>query len=323
VRKRALFSVLLSMMVLITGGCVSQTGTQPKGEVPPSKEIRMGIVPLPQYAHMWIAKKKGFIDEELQKVGFHLKWQPFNMGPIVSEAFAAGQLDMGVMGDFPSFVGKAAGVDYRIVGIAAAIPKSQALVVPINSNLVSVTDLKGKKVSTSKGSSGQKLLTSLLEENGMTINDIQFINMSMEDLATALVRGSVDAGVMWEPVITRLEDAGEIKIIADGSQICPAYSVVVASENILAKNPAAMDAMRKAYHRGNEYLKQNPDECVELLMEEMKMSKQQLLKIIKKFDHDGPINDKFIADMQDTEIFLRKNGVLKTQVDIATFILKE
>lgn len=157
----------------------------------------------------------------------------------------------------------------------------------------------------------------------MTINDIQFINMSMEDLSTALVRGSIDAGVMWEPVITRLEDADEIKIIADGSQICPAYSVVVASDNILAKDPAAVGAMRKAFQRGNEYLKQNPDECAELLMEEMKMSKQQLMKILKKFDHDGPINDKFIADMQDTESFLRKNGVLKTQVDIAAFIRKK
>lgn len=311
--------VMLLGAVFILHGCASQSAIQPPNAFP---EIRIGIVPLPQYAHMWVAHKKGFVDDELLKAGFRLKWQPFSMGPVVNEAFAANHLDMGVMGDFPSFIGRSAGINYRIVSIASAIPKSQALVVKKDSGIIMINDLRGKKVSTSKGSSGQKLLISLLEEQGMTMNDIQFIHMMMDDLAIALMRGNVDAGVMWEPLITRLEEAGEIRIIAEGTHFCPAYSVLVASEDILYKHPEAVDAVRKAYQRGSEYLKENPEECVNLLVEDMKIPARQLLKIISKFNYNTPTDAKFVEDMRDTEMFLRKNGILKIPVDVESFIYR-
>ncbi|SMC37530.1 aliphatic sulfonate ABC transporter substrate-binding protein [Sporomusa malonica] len=323
-RKWTLITAVCGLLLatLLSIGCSSQPATQSKNNVPASKEIRIGIVPLPHYAHMWVAKKKGFIDEELQKVGFNLKWQPFGLGPMVSEAFAAGHLDMGVMGDFPAFIGRSAGTNYRIVSIASAAPKALALVVKKDSNVAKVTDLKGKKVATTKGAYGQKLLTLLLEQNGLQMNDIQFIHMTMDDLATALLRGDVDAGVMWEPLITRMEEAGEIRNIADGTGVYEAYAVLMASGDVIDQNPEAVDALLKAYQRGNEYLKQNPEECVKLLQEDMKLPEPQLAKIISKFNYDGTITERFVSDMKDTEQFMQKNGLLKSKVEVDAFIRK-
>lgn len=314
---------ILLAAILAVSGCTSTPTAQPKNDMAILKEIRVGVVPLPHYAHMWVAKKKGFIDEELQKVGFKLKWQPFSLGPMVSEAFAAGHLDLGVMGDFPAFVGRAGGTNYRIASIASAAPKALALVVKKDSNIAGITDLKGKKVATTKGAYGQKLLSLLLEKNGMTMNDIQFIHMSMDDLATALLRGDVEAGVMWDPLITRMEEAGEIKIIADGTGIYEAYAVLMANGDMLDKNPEAVDAVLRAFQRGNEYLKQNPDESIKLLMEDMKIPQSQLVKVISKFNYDGTITDKFVSDMKDTEGFMRKNDLIKNPVDVQTFIRRK
>lgn len=314
---------LLFFAILAVSGCSSQKTADEKTQQPALQEFRVGIVPLPHYAHMWIAKKKGFIDEELAKEGFKLNWQPFSLGPMVSEAFAANRLDMGVMGDFPAFIGRAAGTDYIIASVASSGPKTLALVVEKNSAINKVTDLKGKKVATTRSAYGQKLLHLLLEKNGMTMNDIVFIHMTMDDLSTALIRGDVDAGVMWDPVITRLEDAGEIKIIADGTDIYEAYAVLMARGQFLNKNPKAADAMLRAFQRGDKYLKENPDECIKLLMEDLKIPESQLKKSIAKFDYNGKITDKFIADMKDTEEFMRKNSILKTSVDVNAFIRKE
>ena len=323
--KWKLFAVMVVILsaVLAVSGCASTPATQTNSDGSALKEIRVGVVPLPHYAHMWVAKKKGFIDEELQKVGFKLKWQPFSLGPMVSEAFAAGHLDMGVMGDFPAFIGRSAGTNYRIASIASAAPKALALVAKKDSDIVKVTDLKGKKVATTKGAYGQKLLSLLLEKNGMTMNDIQFIHMSMDDLATALLRGDIAAGVIWDPLITRMEEAGEIKIVADGTGIYEAYAVVMANGDMLAKNPEAVEAVLRAFQRGDEYLKQNPNECTKLLMEDMRIPESQLTKIISKFNYDGTITDKFVTDMKDTEEFMRKNGLIKTQVDVQSFIRKK
>ena len=317
--------LLLLGAAVATNGCSNQpvVSTPAKNDAPALKEIRVGIVPLPHYSHMWVAQKKGFIDEELKKVGFKLKWQPFGLGPMVSEAFAAEYLDMGVMGDFPAFVGRSAGIDYRIVSVASAAPKALALVVKKDSKFSVVKDLKGKKVATTKGAYGQKLLTLLLEKNNMSMSDIQFVHMTMDDLSTALLRGDVDAGVMWDPLSTRLEDAGEIRVIADGTGVYEAYAVLMASGKMLEKNPEAVDAVLKAYQRGREYLAKNPGECIPWLMEDIKISQPQLIKIIGKFNYDGKITDQFVADMKNTEEFMRKNGLLKTPVDVQAFIRRK
>jgi len=315
--------VALLAALLAAGGCAKQAGTRQESGAPVLKEVRVGIVPLPHYAHMWVAKKKGFLDEELQKAGYKLKWQPFGLGPMVSEAFAANHVDLGVMGDFPAFIGRAAGTDYRIVAIASAAPKALALVVKKDSAVAAVADLRGKKVATTKGAYGQRLLDLLLENSGMTANDIRFVHMTMDDLAAALVRGDVDAGVMWDPLLTRMEEAGEIRIIADGTGVYEAYAVLMAGGELVAKHPAAVDAVLKAYRRGSEYLRQNPDEGVKLLAEDIKIPPSQLAKIVGKFDYDGAITDKFVSDMRDTEAFMRKSGLLRTPVDVQAFIRRQ
>lgn len=320
VRQVTVLTVLALLTALVTGGCTGQPAPQTPSGGSVVKEIRLGIVPLPHYAHIWVAKKKGFIDEELSKAGYRLKWQPFGLGPMVNEAFAASRLDMGVMGDFPAFVGRSAGTDYRIVAVASAAPKALAMVVGKDSAIARVADLKGKKVATTKGAYGQKLLSLLLDKHGLAMTDIQFIHMTMDDLATALVRGDVDAGVMWDPLITRLEEAGEVRIVADGTGIYEAYAVLMASGELVDKQPAAVDAVLKACRRGSEYLRQNPDECGKLLMEDMKIPQAQLLKVIGKFNYDGAVTTGFIADMKDTEAFMRKNGLIKTPVDVQAFI---
>ena len=318
------FLLLIGAVVAASGCSNQQTASSPaKNDAPALKEIRVGIVPLPHYAHMWVAQKKGFIDEELKKVGFRLKWQPFGLGPMVSEAFAADHMDMGVMGDFPAFVGRSAGIDYRIVSVASAAPRALALVVEKKSAFSEVKDLKGKKVATTKGAYGQKLLALLLEKNNLSMSDIQFVHMTMDDLSTALLRGDIDAGVMWDPLITRLEEAGEIRILADGTGVYEAYAVLMASGKMLEKNPEAVDAVLKAYQRGREYLAKNPVESISMLMEEIKISQPQLIKIIGKFNYDGTITDQFVADMKNTEEFMRKNGLLKNPVDVQAFIRRK
>ncbi|MBP2627588.1 MAG: ssuA 2 [Firmicutes bacterium] len=323
-KKTKILIAIISILIatLIGGGCASQSASQQKAATSELKELRMGIVPLPHYAHMWVAKKKGFIDEELLKVGYKVKWQPFNIGVMVNEAFTAGQLDMGIMGDFPVFIGRSSGTNYRIVSSASAGPQTLALVAKKDSNITNIADLKGKKVATTKASYGQKLLVMLLEKNGMSIQDIQFVHMSMDDLTVALLRGDVDAGVMWDPLITRMEEAGEIKVVADGTGVYDANAVLMASGDLVDKNPQVIEAMLKAFQRGNEYLKQNPDESIKLLAEDIKIPPAQMRKIINKFNYDAAITDKFVADMKDTEAFMRKNGLIKNPVDVDALIRK-
>lgn len=309
------------LAILLATGCSSGVRENPAPSASPAasaKTVRIGTVPLPFYSHMWVAYKKGFLTEELNKVGFTAIWKPINLGPVVSESFAAGEIDMGVMGDFPAFVGRSAGIRYTVVA-ASDIAPAQALLAGPQSTVRTVADLKGKKVATTKNTSGHELLVVLLEKEGLTLQDIQFVNMSMADLGPALIAGDIDAGVVWEPSVTRLEANGA-KVI-QGGQNCPNYAVLLAGDEFLKANPAVVAAVNKAYARGAAYLREQPEECLKLLASEFKIPEPQLAKMIAKYQ-PVPLDDKFVKDMNGQEAFLRTNKIVKNTVDMRMFIYR-
>ncbi|MEN6414445.1 MAG: aliphatic sulfonate ABC transporter substrate-binding protein [Veillonellales bacterium] len=310
-------AIMIILSALLVGGCAGKQESAVKTNVNngQAKIVRIGTVPLPFYSHMWVAYKKGFLAEELNKAGFQLIWKPINLGPVVSESFAAGELDMGVMGDLPAFVGRSSGIQYTIVS-ASDIAKAHALLVNPKSGIRGIADLKDKKVATTKNTSGYELLSVFLEKEGMTFDDIHFVNMSMADLGQALIKGDIDAGVVWEPSVTRLESG--MKLVVDG-EICANYAVLLAGDEFLKDNPAAIEAVNKAYGRGYEYLKENPDECLKMLAIVFKISEAELKPMIEKYE-PVPFNDKVLADLNDQEAFLSKAKIMKGAVDTKTFI---
>lgn len=311
---------LLFITVLGVAGCgtVSINGSTTQQTALKNK-VRMGIVPLPFYSHMWIAYKKGFLAENLKQVNTELIWKPISLGPVVNEAFAAGEIDLGVMGAFPAFVGKSAGTDFKIVS-AMNIERAHAVLVNPNKNINSISDLKGKKVATTKNTSGYQLLITLLKQNNMNLQDVHFINMSMADLGTALSKGDIDAGVVWEPMVTRLESDG-MKVLTDGA-VCPNYAVLMANSEIITNNPEIIKAILNADKQGLDYMNKHPEECLSILSTEFNIPTQQLKKMLPKYNFIAPLDDKFMTDMKDADRFLLDNKILKQSIDINTFVQK-
>ena len=318
--KKVFMCVMLAVLLAMTGvlgGCGGQDSAA--GD---KKTVRIGVVPLPHYADAWVAYKKGFLAEELQKSGYELDWHTIALGPVVSEAFAAGEIDMGVMGDFPAFIGRSAGTNFCITSVASTAPEALALIVRPDSPVKSMADLKGKKVATTKAAYGQKLLALLVEQAGMKMEDISFISLSMPDLAAALARGDIDAGVVWDPILTKLESSGEARVVADGTGLYDAYAVWMATDELAKNDREAVRAVMRARQKGVEYMQEHPEEASRLLLEEINLPSEQFAIMLKKFSYEQEMTDKFYQDMQDTEEFMYSNGLLKGKVDVNAFIVK-
>ena len=284
-------------------------------------EIRIATQPIPHYAPLFVAKHKKWIDEELAKVGAKptLKWTSFAAGPPMNESFAAGQQDFGFLGDTPAIIGKSAGIDTRIIALSSFGPKSLAVVVPVNSSIKSPKDLKGKKVAVPKGSYAHHLLALVLKQGGLTTTDIQFINLSMADIATAIQNGNIDAGAIWEPLITKLETQGAVRVLADGTGIKKGVLVIIATNDFVAKHRDQTKAFLKAYQRGAQFIKSHPAEAAKLIEKDVNLSPDLLLKVFKKFDYNPAITREDIEELKRTEEFMKDNGIIRYHVDITTF----
>jgi sulfonate transport system substrate-binding protein len=286
-----------------------------------AEEIRFATQPIPHYAPIFVAKHKKWLEEELAKVGAKptLKWTSFSAGPPINESFAAGQQDIGFLGDTPAIIGKAAGINTRIVGLTSTGPKSLAVVVPIKSGIKSPKDLKGKKVAVVKGSYAHHLLVLVLQKGGLTTSDIEFINLSQADIATSIVDGTIDAAAIWEPLITKLEAQGSVRVLADGTGIKKGALVIIATNDFVTKHRDQTKAILKAYKRGAEFIKSNPKAAAQLIAKDVNLSTDLLLKVLAKFDYNPAIQSDDIEDLKKVEVFMKNNAIIKSHVNIDTF----
>lgn len=284
-------------------------------------EVRFATQPIPHYAPIFVAKHKKWLEEELAKVGAKptLKWASFAAGPPINESFAAGQQDFGFLGDTPAIIGKSAGINTRIVGLTSTGPKSLAVVAAAKSGIKSPKDLKGKKVAVVKGSYAHHLLVLVLQKGGLTVNDIELINLSQADIATSIVNGNIDAAAVWEPLITKLESQGAVRVVADGTGIKKGVLVIIATNDFVSKKREQTKAILRAYQRGAQYIKSNPKEAAQLIAADVNLPIDTIVKIFTKFDYHPAIQADDIEELKRTEAFMRSNSLIKSPVNIESF----
>jgi sulfonate transport system substrate-binding protein len=284
-------------------------------------ELRIATQPIPLYAPIFVAEHKQWLRDEIAGTGApEVKWASFAAGPPINESFAAGQQDIGFLGDTPALIGRAAGIDTRIVGISAAGPTALAVVVAANSPIRTAADLKGKKVGVTKGSYAHHLLALVLGTAGLKLSDVQQINLPNADVAATLVAGDIDAGAVWEPVLSKFEQQGSIRVLADGTGIKQGVLVIIAAEDFIKRKPEQLRAVLRAYQRGAEFIRTNPQEAARLISADVKLPPDLLEHVFTKLDYALPVTDARVREIKATETFMRSIGLIKVSVDVDAFV---
>ncbi|PPQ36068.1 sulfonate transport system substrate-binding protein [Rhodoblastus acidophilus] len=113
-------------------------------------------------------------------------------GPAVNESLAAGRLDFVALGDLPALVGKSRGLPTKLV-LGVGVREPLYLVTLANSDIKSIADLKGRKVSQFRGTNLQIAMDRALEAHGLSEKDVRFVSLDQAAAISALLSGNVEA----------------------------------------------------------------------------------------------------------------------------------
>jgi sulfonate transport system substrate-binding protein len=181
---------------------------------------------------------KGLLEEEFRKDGIKVTWTFLRgAGPAVNELYANGLVDFSSLGDLPSIVGRASGLKTRILA-ATSIRSNSYLVVPSDSSVQSIKDLRGKRVAIFKGTNIQLAVAKILEANGLQEKDIKAINMDMATARAAIVTKDVDAA-FGDYSYLSLRDQGAARIVyqTQGDPRYLRHGSFLGSESFIRKYP--------------------------------------------------------------------------------------
>lgn len=301
-------------------GC-GNGGVSSDVEAKENETVNIAIQPSAAFIPLYYAKEAGWIEEALKEYDVEVVWNEFESGPPLNESLAAGESDIGVIGDVPTVSSIAAGQDNQIISLTCDAPLSYSLLVPADSEVQSVAELKGKKIATVVGSTGHNLVNKLLAAADLTMNDIELINISAGDCASVLSTGQVDAVAIWEPTITRLVDDGTAKIIASGDE-CGLLGVnsMVARKPYAEENQEIVQAVVDQYEKAIEALGNKDEDVWSKIAEEFMLEPDQLTRIIEKFDYKTEISQEDIASLNDTIEFLVSIDTLEESYDITPYV---
>lgn len=286
-------------------------------------ELRIAAQPYPLYTPIWVAYEEGYLQEEFDKIGAAFTWQEFKSGPLVNEAVAAGEADLGFMADLPAIIAKSSGQPIEVISNVAYGEKGLAVLVKSDSEISSVAELKGKKVAYATGSYAQHLLAVLLDKEGLKLEDVESINLGAGDQPAALASGEVDAIVIWEQYISQLTSDGTAKVLADGTGVKRGNMITYILSDYADQNPEVVKAWIRALNRGNELLKNDPDKAAEAVAEDFGVTPELMRKIIDNFTFSTELTPDDIAEITAVKDFSLEAGIISEDVDISTFINTE
>lgn len=176
----------------------------------------------------------------LKDVPYKIEWKEFAAAAPLLEALGAAAIDVGLVGDAPFTFAAAANVPAKAIAAIRQSREGLAILVPENSPIKSIDDLRGKKIATGRGSIGHQLVLAALAAKGWAAGDVQLVFLAPSDAKIAYSQGSVDAWSTWEPYVSQEEVLFKARRVISGEGLTPGLSFVVATPDAIRDKRAAL-----------------------------------------------------------------------------------
>lgn len=217
-----------------------------------------------------LAYKNGYLEDELENIGYGLEVTPMPGGPVINEALASNNLDAAIYGDFPAFTSKSNGIDTTVVANLNSKFQCGILVAADKADIINEPkDLEGKKIIIQLGTSIQYFWEQYVKYYGLDDKNIQIINAS-SDANSLLSSGEADAYVSSLYSISYLESLGLGKVFDDGSEVTEGVTTFVfeISTDLLKNDPNVGVAVNKALIRAYDDATADPNVLYEAVSSE-------------------------------------------------------
>lgn len=209
----------------------------------------------------WVAMDKGFFRAEGLEVQVS---GVFRAGPEEMSAFAAGELDMGYVGEAPATTAVANGAA-RVVVLAQVNTEGSAIVVAKDSAIKQVSDLAGKLSAVPGHSTVQDfLLKKALTQAKVPTGQAKVVVVKPPEMIGALRTKQIDSFIAWEPYPAKARTMGVGRVLVSSGQIWKDHPccVLVADEKFLAERRADAVKMVRAHVKATDFIRQHPDEAL-------------------------------------------------------------
>ena len=275
-----------------------------------------------------VLRNQQLLEREFAKDGIRIDWHFFKgAGPVVNEALANGQADFAYLGDLAAIVGKANGLDTRVLAAGVRGVKSYLGVVP-GSGIKSLHDLKGKRVAVFRGTANQLSFASALASQGLTERDLKVINLDFNAANAALAARQIDATWGLSSLLS-LRERGLVEIPVSSRDLLGAggtQSVLLGTGDFIRKYPQLVQRLVNAQEQASTWLRneRNREAYLELVASNANWPLSILRDDLAKEDlaqyFDPRLDPGFISQLQQGVDLAAKERLIRRGFQVADWV---
>jgi sulfonate transport system substrate-binding protein len=284
-----------------------------------TREIRIGYQ---KNGVLVIARQQAALEKHFAPQGIEVKWVEFSSGPPMLEAMNVGSVDYGAVGDSPPIFAQSAGAAI-VYAAGQPITNGQGILVPPNSTIRSVADLKGKRVGFTKGSSAHNVIVQTLEKAGLTYADITPVYLTPPDAGPAFANGSIDAWSIWDPYFAIGETKQNGRILVNASEITKTNSFYIANRDFAKTRGAVLQQIIDVTSSTAKWAESHRDEVAKALSAVTNIPLDiQTVAANRSSFAVGPITDDIILTQQGVADRFFKLGLIPKPVVVRDAVWK-
>lgn len=281
---------LLAAGALLAG---APTGAAAQPSAPPLKgPYTLAVTDSPHALPVLIAANLNFFAAE----GLPLKVVHFPVGRIGLERLLAGEVHFATVADAPIMFASLRRTDFSIVATITRSIGDNSMIVRNDRGIRTPADLRGKRIGTLRGSGGHFFIDTFLLYNGLSSSDINFVALEPTQVASALVRGEIDAAGLFGTFASEaLRQLGPDGRILPG----PAFFAVMFNLVSAAGVPDG-DVVRllRAVERANELIRRSPAEARRLGASILKVDVKEIERTWEAFEYRLQLSQPLVSQLE-------------------------
>ena len=250
-----------------------------------------------------------------------INYADITSGSDQTQALASGDVDVLYAVGGTSVISAAAnGADIKILNMYSRSPEAFCMY-SHDANIKSAQDLKGKTIVGPAGTNLHQLLIAYLEKAGMTIEDVNFVNMAIPDAKAALDGKSADVALLAGPTAYKAGKQG-YNLVTNGKGLTDAVIAVAVTEKFYNEHKEDLEIFKQAEANIIKYMNENYDEAMEIVAKELDLEKSAVEEMYKQYDFSIETTDADVQAFQNVADFMLKTEMIENEVNVEDLFIK-
>ncbi|HEY9808417.1 MAG TPA: aliphatic sulfonate ABC transporter substrate-binding protein [Halomicronema sp.] len=287
-----------------------------------TKIIRIGHQPHGTFLFLKISKN---LEKRLAPLGYSVEWTQFPAGPPILAALGEGKIDMGYVGVVPAVFAQANDIPFVYIGYDPSSPDSMGILVRQNSSIKTLADLKGKKITATSKTASHYFLIRALIKAGLSLNDVEFVDLSPLEGQEAFKQEKVDAWIGWQPYLTELQETMSVNLLTTNSQgLMNDKNFYIASRSFSNNQAELIRIIMDESRQIGRWAIENPEDAAKIISSNTTMKQNIALKLTQSRRFEAlPVEDRAVEEQQRIAETFYRLGFLPKRIWVEDIVWKQ